>query len=155
MELKTQKSNFPAFGDSLATCEIKLIPEVLDRLIIEVKFDHVNDGQEILKDMEIKIISKNEEQKRIFDIYVTKYIQSTMKTDEKRINNFKELSLNSKYRDFSYTVQPQYKLDKKKDFELIFKAVLSDTIRKTERTINRTFKIENNKEFKIKKFRVH
>jgi len=144
-------------------CEIKVIPEVLDRLIIEAKFDHVNGGQEIVKDFKIKVLVDNKEQERIFDIYITKFIQPTitkfiqptMSFDEARINDFNELPTNSKYRDFSFTIRPQYKLDNDKEFELQVTAVLADTLTDRVRTVNKNFKIINDKEFKLEKFRGH
>lgn len=155
LEQETQNQTFVAFTDSLAECEIKVIPEVLDRLIIEAKFDHVNGGQEIVKDFKIKVLVDNKEQERIFDIYITKFIQPTMSFDEARINDFNELPTNSKYRDFSFTIRPQYKLDNDKEFELQVTAVLADTLTDRVRTVNKNFKIINDKEFKLEKFRGH
>ena len=155
LEQGTQQQTFMAFTDSSAKCEIKVIPEVLDRLIIEAKFDHVNGGQEIVKDFEIKILADNKEQERIFDIYITKFILPTMSFDEIRINDFNEMPTNSKYRDFSFTIQPQYKLDNNDKFDLKLKVVLADTLNHRERTVDKTFKIINDKEFKLEKFRGH
>ncbi len=155
LEQGTKKQSFIAFSDSSAKCEIKVIPEVLDRLIVEVKFDHVNGGQEIVKDLKIKIERDGKDQERIFDISIKKFIEGEMRFDETRINDFNELTLNSKYRDFSFTIQPQFKLDNKDNFDLKIKAVLTDTLTKRERTVDKIFKITNDKEFKLEKFSGH
>jgi hypothetical protein len=155
LEQETQNQTFLAFNDSLARCEIKVIPEELDRLIIEAKFDHVNGGQEIVKDFEIKVLVDSKEQERIFDIEITKFIQPILNFDQVRINDFNELPINSRYRDFSFTIRPQYKLENDKDFELQVTALLADTLTNIERTVNKNFQIINNKEFKLEKFRVH
>lgn len=155
LERETLNQTFVAFTDSSAKCEIKVIPEVLDRLIIEAKFDHVNGGQEIVKDFKIKVLVDNKEQERIFDVNLTKFIQPTMNFDEARINDFNELPTNSKYRDFSFTIRLQYKLDNDKEFELRLTTVLADTLTDRERTVNKNFRIFNDKEFKLEKFRGH
>jgi hypothetical protein len=155
VEKETQKHTFIAFTDSLANCEIKVIPEVLDRLIIEAKFDHVKRGQEMVNDFKIKVVADGKEQSRIFDIYLTKFIEASMSFDEKRINDYNELPNNSRYRDFAFTIRPQYKLDNKKHFELELLAVLMDTVSGRERTVNKTFKIISDRQFKLVKLRVH
>ncbi|HEU5289343.1 MAG TPA: hypothetical protein VFU05_01795 [Cyclobacteriaceae bacterium] len=155
LEHETRNQTFVAFTDSSTKCEIKVIPEILDRLIVEAKFDHVSGGQEIVKDLKIKILVDNKEQERIFDIYITKFIKPTMSFDEARINDFNELPTNSKYRDFSFIIRPQYKLDNDKEFELQLTAVLADTLTDRERTVHKKFTIINDKEFKFEKFRGH
>ena len=155
LEQETKASKFIAFKDSLTQCEIDVRPEVLDRLLVAVKFDHINGGQEIVKDLKIKIEADGKEQERIFDISITKFIEGEMRFDETRINDFNELTLNSKYRDFSFTIQPQFKLDNKDRFDLKLKVILADTLTDRERTVDKTFKIINDKEFKLEKFRGH
>jgi hypothetical protein len=128
---------------------------VLDRLLVAVKFDHLSGGQEIVKDLKIKIEKDGKEQERIFDISITKFIEGEMRFDETRINDFNELTLNSKYRDFSFTFQPQFKLDNKDNFDLKLKVILADTLTDKERTVDKIFKITNDKEFKLEKFSGH
>ena len=155
LEQVTKNSKFRAFSDSLSTCDIAVFPEVLDRLLIEAKFDHVNGGQEIVKDFKIKVFADNIEQERIFDIHLATLIGPTMSFDEIGINDFNELPDNSRYRDFSFTIRPQYKLDNDKEFELRLTAILLDTLKQSERTVGGTYKIINDREFKFEKFRGH
>jgi hypothetical protein len=155
LEQETKTAKFIAFQDSLTQCEINVRPEVLDRLLVAVKFDHINDGQEIVKDLKIKIEADGKEQERIFDISIAKFIEKEMRFDEARINDFNELTLNSKYRDFSFIIQPQFKLDNKDKFELKLKVILADTLTGRERTIDKIFKVTNDKEFKLEKFGGH
>lgn len=155
LEQATETPKFRAFSDSLSTCDIAVFPEVLDRLLIEAKFGHVNGGQEIIKDFKIKVFADNVEQERIFDIHLATLIEPTVGFDEIRINDFNELPDNSRYRDFAFTIRPQYKLDNDTEFELRLTAILLDTLRQRERTVGGTYRIINDKEFKFEKFRVH
>jgi hypothetical protein len=155
LEQETKTAKFIAFSDSRTQCEINVRPEVLDRLLVAVKLDHLDGGEEIVKDLTIKIESDGKEQDRIFDIYITKFVEGEMRFDETRINDFDELPLNSRYRDFSFTIQPQFKLDSKDKFNLKMKIILADTLTNRERTVNKTFKIINDKEFKLEKLRAH
>ena len=155
LERQSQKPMFTAFSDSVSKCEILVLPEVLDRLLIEAKFDHVNNGREIVKDFKIRVFADKLEQERIFDIHLTNITEMSMGYDEMRINDFSELPTNSKYRDFSFTIRSQYKLDNDKEFELQLTTVVADTLTGRERTVEKTFSIINDKEFKLEKFRGH
>lgn len=54
---------------------------------------------------------------------------------------------------WKFTIRPQYKLDN--EFELQLTTVLADTLADRERTVHKNFKIINDKEFKLEKFRGH
>jgi hypothetical protein len=158
VESESKKSELVIFEDKLVDVKIKFKPEVLDRLIVYVDFKKKSE-QLFLKNFELTLIDSKskKELEKIFDIRV-------YKPDEKNLgfydevslkNSFDELDLNSKYRDLSYTIQPQFNMGENESFEAIIKIKIQNS--KTNQVLILEKKVVVNKEseFKMEKFRVH
>lgn len=158
VEIETKKAELRILENEIVDVKIEFIPEILDRLIIYVDFNKKSE-ELILKDFSIKLFDKelNEELERIFTIRVFKpYNEKLGFYDEIRIEkDFNEIEIESKYRDLSYTVQPQFKLGDCEKFEVFIKIDLLDTLSNKIISIDKKLNIQNESFFKIEEFRVH
>ncbi len=158
VEIETKKAELPILENELVDVKIEFIPEVLDRLIIYVDFDKKNE-ELILKDFSIKLFDResNQELERIFTIRVFKPDNKKPGFyDEIRLEkDFKEIDLESKYRDLSYTVQPQFKLGDCDNFEVLVQIDLLEKLSNEIISIDKKLNIQNDSFFKMEEFRVH
>lgn len=158
VEIETQKSKVQLLSNELVDVTIEFIPEELDRLIIYIEFDKKTE-ELILKDFSIKLFDKESNQylERIFTIRVFKPENERPEFyDEIRLeNDFNEIDLESKYRDLSYTVQPQFKLGDCDNFEVSIQIELLEKLSNEIIQINKKLTIENESRFKMEEFRIH
>jgi hypothetical protein len=160
VEASSKKSKINFVEASGLGGKITFIPEVLNRLIIEINFLNSRSGDFIIKDMDIECHCNSNRKNidRIFDIRISKYDPhfDEYNFDDIGIEeSYDELPLNSKYRDLSYTVTPQFQMDNCKNFQLNITVSIVDTLAKDELKINKSFTIEKDKVFKWEHFRAH
>jgi hypothetical protein len=158
VELESKKSEIVVFEDNLANGYIQFRPEVLDRLIVQISFKKKSEKLRLLKyDLEIIDSKSKNKLKQIFDIRVSKPdVENPGFFDEVSLkNDFDELGLNSKYRDLSYIIEPQYDLKGCENFEVFIKLKIQNTSTNQVISIEKEIFVIKESNFKMEKFRVH
>lgn len=161
VEAKSNKSEITFLESQTLDGKVSLIPEVLNRLILEIEFKQSNSSENYIiqhLDVECDCTSNISSIDRIFYIRVFKYDPEVDEFffDETRIEeSYSELPLNSKYRDLSYTISPQYALNGCDEFDLTIKASLIDTLNNETLQIHKTSLVKKNSNFKWECFRAH
>jgi hypothetical protein len=158
VESESKKSELIVFENRLVDVNIKFLPEVLGRLVIEVDFKKKSE-QLFLKDFELTLIDSksNKELEKIFDIRVYKPDEENPGFfDEVSLKkSFDELDLKSKYRDLSYTLDYQYDAEENKSFEALIKIKIQDSKTNQVLTLEKKVVVNKESEFKMEKLRVH
>ncbi|PVY41374.1 hypothetical protein [Pontibacter virosus] len=160
VEAESNKSDITILKSQTLDGKVSLIPEVLNRLILEIKFQQSSSENYIVKDLDVECdcTSNKSNIDRIFYIRVSKYDPEVDEffSDETRIEeSYTELPLNSKYRDLSYTISPQFALNGCDEFDLTIKASLVDTLSNEALQIDKTSLVKKNSDFKWERFRAH
>lgn len=161
VEVKSETPVINFFKTQSIDGKIFLIPEVLNRLVLEIKFKQGGDDENYLVEdlkVECECNSSSSRIERIFYVTVNKYDREVNEffSDETRIEeSYSELPLNSKYRDLSYTIKPQFALNGCEEFGLTIKASLVDTLSNNSIQIDTTFLVEENKVFQWERLRAH
>lgn len=160
VEAKSNKPEITLLKSKTLDGKISVIPEVLNRLILEIKFQQSSSENYIVRDLNVECdcTSNKSSIDRIFYIRVSKYAPEVDEffLDETRIEeSYTELPLNSKYRNLSYTISPQFALNGCDEFDLTIKASLIDTLNNEALQIYKTSLVKKNSNFKWERFRAH